>query len=282
MGRIRGVVGSFAAVSDSAIADRILAAVEGGKRIAPLTDADPTLDVAGAYDVLGELFARRRAQGWRSVGRKIGFTNRTIWPRYGVYRPMWSYVWDTMLCVAHGDHAVLALGTLPEPRIEPEVVFGIGAPLPAGSGAEAILGAVEWIAAGFEIVVSIFPDWRFRAPDCTAAFGLHGALVVGTRVPLAGMNLTDLAATLASFTLTLRHGATVVDRGVGANVLDSPAHALIHLRDVLAAQPQFPPLAPGEFVTTGTLTDAWPVAPGQRWSSDYGALPVHGLTVEFA
>ena len=33
-----------------------------------------------------------------------------------------------------------------------------------------------------------------------------------------------------------------------------------------------PPLAAGELVTTGTVTDAWPVAPGDTWSSDYGAL----------
>ena len=55
----------------------------------------------------------------------------------------------------------------------------------------------------------------------------------------------------------------VVDSGVGANVLDGPAHALVHLRDVLASQPRFRRSRAGEIVTTGTLTDAWPVRAGR-------------------
>jgi 2-oxo-3-hexenedioate decarboxylase len=48
---------------------------------------------------------------------------------------------------------------------------------------------------------------------------------------------------------------------------------------VLASQPAAPPLAAGEIVTTGTLTDAWPVTPGETWRSDYGALRMAGLTL---
>jgi 2-keto-4-pentenoate hydratase len=81
--------------------------------------------------------------------------------------------------------------------------------------------------------------------------------------------------------VTLSRGDTVVDRGIGANVLDSPALALGHLARLLAGQPAFPPLAAGEIVTTGTVTDAWPVAAGETWSSDYGALGIEGLTVAF-
>ena len=68
----------------------------------------------------------------------------------------------------------------------------------------------------------------------------------------------------------------MIDRGVGANVLKSPALALAHLARVLTDLPQFPPLTEGEIVTTGTITDAWPVAPGETWSSDYGALGLEG------
>ena len=42
-----------------------------------------------------------------------------------------------------------------------------------------------------------------------------------------------------------------------------------------------PPLAAGEIVTTGTLTDAWPVRPGDTWSSDYGALAIPGIVLCF-
>jgi hypothetical protein len=32
-------------------------------------------------------------------------------------------------------------------------------------------------------------------------------------------------------------------------------------------------------VTTGTLTDAWPVTRGSRWQSDYGTLGTERLEV---
>jgi hypothetical protein len=35
-------------------------------------------------------------------------------------------------------------------------------------------------------------------------------------------------------------------------------------------------------VTTGTVTDAWPVAAGEAWSSDYGTLGLPGLRVAFS
>ena len=73
----------------------------------------------------------------------------------------------------------------------------------------------------------------------------------------------------------------MVDRGVGANVLGSPLASLGYLVDLLSRQPEAPPLAAGEIVTTGVLTDAHPVAPGQVWSTTLHGLPLRGLTVEF-
>ena len=168
-----------------------------------------------------------------------------------------------------------------QPRIEPEVVFGLKAPVAGDSDAGAVLASTDWIAPGFEIVQSHFPDWKFAAADCTAAFGLHGALVVGAPIPVTERNRAFLADTLPTFALELKRGDELIDDGVGANVLDSPALALAHLARVLAGQPQFPALRAGEIVTTGTITDAWPVKKGETWSSDYGTLGLPGLTLTF-
>jgi len=81
--------------------------------------------------------------------------------------------------------------------------------------------------------------------------------------------------------VTLRCGTRVVDHGVGANVLDSPLNALAFLIEVLAQQPEAPPLAAGEIITTGVLTDAHPVAPGETWSTTFEGLPLAGLEVTF-
>jgi len=263
------------------LASRLIAAYDGACTVAPITDEAVDFDVAAAYDVLFEIECRRLAQGWMPAGRKIGFTNRTIWPRYGVYEPMWAHIWTHTVHHARDGQATLALDGFVQPRIEPEVVFRLRGPVPITDDAEEILRHVEWIAAGFEIVQSHFPDWKFKAPDCTAAFGLHGALIVGTPVSVNSANGPALAAALPSFALTLRNGDTMADRGIGGHVLDSPALALVHLARVLAGQPQFKPLAAGEIITTGTITDAWPVARGETWSSDYGALGLQGLRLRF-
>jgi len=264
-----------------AIAGRLIAAYDSATTLAPITETDPGFDVPAAYEVLREIEARRLAAGWRPVGRKIGFTNRTIWPRYGVYLPMWAHVWAHTVHDAVANRATLALAPFVQPRIEPEVVFKLRAPVPVTDDAERVLACVEWIAPGFEIVQSHFPGWKFAAADCTAAFALHGALVVGTPLPVTDRNRATLAAALPTFTLTLRRAGAVIDTGVGANVLDSPALALVHLVRVLAQQPQFPPLAAGEVITTGTITDAWPVVAGETWTSDYGALGLPGVTLAF-
>ncbi len=41
---------------------------------------------------------------------------------------------------------------------------------------------VEWVAPGFEIVQSIYPDWKFSVEDSIAAQGLHGCLVLGDKI----------------------------------------------------------------------------------------------------
>jgi 2-oxo-3-hexenedioate decarboxylase len=266
---------------DATIADRLIDAYDRRAIIEPITATEPGFDIAAAYDVLHLIEGERHTRGWRPAGRKIGFTNSTIWERYGVDGPMWARVWDRTVIFARDGAASLSLSPFVQPRIEPEIVCGIAASPPASDDAEEVLACVEWIAAGFEIVQCHFADWRFAAPDCTAAFGLHGALAIGTPLVVTDDNRASLASALAVFDVTLRCGDAVVDRGSGANVLGSPALALAHLVRIVRDQPQFAPVAPGEVVTTGTLTDAWPVEAGQRWTSDYGSLGVEGLTISF-
>lgn len=264
------------------LADRLIDAYDRAYTLDPITTSDPSFDVAAGYAVLREIQARRAASGWRPVGRKIGFTNRRIWTRYSVDRPMWANIYAHTVRRAPNGHATLVLTGFVQPRIEPEVVFGLRGPVPRTGDARAVLDAVEWLAAGFEVVQSHFPDWKFRAADCTAAFGLHGALIVGPVMPLDEPGRDRLAATLPDFEVTLSRGGEIIDRGRGSHALDSPALALQHLANVLASQPDAPPLRAGEIVTTGTLTDAWPIAAGTHWRSDYGTLgtPAIELAVE--
>ena len=83
---------------------------------------------------------------------------------------------------------------------------------------------------------------------------------------------------LASF-LPPEDGAEV-DRGVGSNALDGPVNALRHLVEAVAADGH-PPVQAGEIVTTGTLTRALPIKPGERWSTLIEGIGLVGMDVQF-
>jgi 2-oxo-3-hexenedioate decarboxylase len=143
------------------------------------------------------------------------------------------------------------------------------------------LGCLEWVAHGFEIVQSIYPGWKFAAADTVAAFGLHGALLIGPRHDVASRR-DEWLSTLDSFEIDLLCDGEVMDRGHAANVLDGPLSTLRHLMNVLARDPDAAPLAAGEIVTTGTLTRALPIAPGQTWSTVLRGVGLAGLQLRFS
>jgi len=262
------------------IAAELVRLHDEGSLVGPFSARYRALTPAAGYRAAARLHAHRVTQGWKPAGRKIGFTNRTIWKRYGVYEPMWGMVYDRTLVFSKDGRARVALAGLAQPRIEPEVCFRLAAAPPHGTkDPHALLGAIDWMAHAIEIVQCHHPDWQLKIADCTADNGLHGRLVVGTPVPIA--QLPDLADRLPALAVTLRCGTRVVDHGVGANVLDSPLNALAFLIEVLAQQPEAPPLAAGEIITTGVLTDAHPVAPGETWSTTFEGLPLAGLEVTF-
>jgi len=260
------------------LADELIALYEAAREAPPFSETYPGLTAAQGYEAAQALHRHRLARGWKPLGRKIGFTNRTLWPRYGVYEPIWGTVYDRTASFAAGDRGVVPLDGLLNPRIEPEICFRLKA-VPRGPGAEALLEAIDWVAHSFEIVQSPFPGWKFQLADCTAANGLHGRLLVGTPQPVR--ELPQLAAALPSLSVELLKAGIVVDRGVGANVLDSPLLALGHLVEALARQPGAAPLAAGEIISTGTITDAHPVRPGESWSTRLAGLPLPGLSVRF-
>ena len=243
--------------------------------------AAPGFDVAAAYQSALRLAALRLARGEKRVGYKIGFTNRTIWPRYNVFAPIWGPVWNSTLMLCDGAGSLSLAGTC-QPRIEPETVFGMQSTPAPNASLEDLFDAIAWVAQGFEIVDSHLPGWKFAAPDAVADGSLHARLLVGRQTPVRQMaaSAEQLHAVLAAATATLRKGNAVIDQGQGANVLHSPLKALHHFLAELRSCPGASDLMPGDVVTTGTWTDAWPVAPGESWSAEFSP-PLPGLKVEF-
>jgi 2-keto-4-pentenoate hydratase len=144
----------------------------------------------------------------------------------------------------------------------------------------AILECIDWIAHGFEIVQCRFADWNFQVVDAIAAYAVHGLLVIGQ--PVAVSEIEDCAAKLRSFTITLAGNGEQLASGDGERVLGSPLLAFAHLAEVLASQSRFPPIQAGEVVTTGTLTDLFPVSAGEIWSTTLEGIDLPGMSVTLA
>lgn len=263
----------------TSVAAEILAALDAGTQIAPVTERVPAFDKQAGYTVAAALRNLRAARGETAIGRKIGFTNRNIWSEYSVYEPLWDDVYDTTLHDIAPDASIRS-SHLPEPRIEPEIVLGLGQDIRPGMGIDDIAQSIEWVAHGFEIVQSVFPGWRFTVADCIANGGLHGALFVGPRRLLRPEERVGLATSLSDLRVVLHCDGTRIDEGSGANVLDGPIHALGYLAEVLADDRLNPPLRKGELVTTGTMTRAFPVGPGQSWSTTISGFDLPGLSVK--
>ena len=105
----------------------------------------------------------------------------------------------------------------------------------------------------------------------------HGALFLGPRLPLPRSAIDQLPR----FRVVLEGSRGKQLTGCGADVLDSPLTALAHLLDTLAADADAPHLSAGEIVTTGTLTDAAPIIPGDRWTTRLDGIDLPGATISF-
>jgi 2-keto-4-pentenoate hydratase len=260
-------------------AERILDAFASQQLIPPLSRDDPSLDEDSAYAIALEVHKSRVRRGERPVGRKIGFTNRSTWAEYRVSAPIWGHVYDSTVQHAGAD-ARLAIGHLLQPRIEPEIQLHFARTPPVTHDEQAILESIDWIAQGFEIVQCPFPDWEFAAVDTIAAYAVHGALLVGTPIPVSGIE--DCAEKLRCFEVVLSRDGVEQARGVGANVLGGPLLAFAHLAELLSLQSRFPPVQAGEIVSTGTLTGLMPVSPGEEWSTTISGIDLPGLAISTA
>jgi 2-oxo-3-hexenedioate decarboxylase len=268
-------------VTVAAIAAEALAALDTCHQISPFSARLSAFDLDDAYRVTAAIRQMRETRGEMPVGRKIGFTNRTIWTEYNVYEPVWGYVYDRTVHNLAEIGDTFSLTGLAEPRIEPEIVFKLAsAPIP-GMDETALLACIDWVGHGFEIVQSIFPGWKFSAPDTVAAFGLHGALLIGPRHSIAA-HAEDWSRTLSSFEIDLKRNGKVADHGRATNLLGGPVSALRHLVDILSRDQVNPLLAAGEIVTTGTLTRALPVSAGETWATDLTNIALDGICVRFA
>jgi 2-keto-4-pentenoate hydratase len=182
--------------------------------------------------------------------------------------------------IASGNEATLSLAQMIAPKIEPEIVFRLKSPLYANVGdAAAALESVEWLALGFEIIDCPYADWKFQPADFVAAYGLHAALVVGEPLMVTRSNIPELVEQLPTFKVRLVKNGDLVEEGSGRNSLRSPALCLAELARAMAKQDGAEPLAAGNLVSSGTLTESTPIQPGATWTASVEGLDLPALTI---
>ena len=262
------------------IAEELMSALDQSRQIEPFSSRFENFGIEDAYLVADSIHTLRMERGESPVGRKIGFTNPEVCSIYGVHEPIWGYVYDSTLFYHSDAASSYNLGQCTEPRIEPEIVVHFHSSPQADANVADILKCIDWVAHGFEIVQSHFPQWKFKAADTVADCGLHAMLIVGEPVEIERLG-PGVVADLETFTISLSCDAHEREQGRGSNALGNPLKAVMHLIEVLAKQPFAPPLHAGELVTTGTLTDALPVKSGQTWSTVVAGIALPGLSVSF-
>ena len=238
------------------------------------------LDLSTAYATERELVRMRRSEGHQTVGVKVGYANKALWRVLKLDTLVWAHMYDDTVRYADANVATLSLAHMISPKIEPEIVFKMKAPLTAGiADATAALERVEWLALGFEIIDCPYADWKFQPADFVAAYGLHAALVVGTPRPVTATDISALVDELPKFKVRLAKDGQLVEEGSGRNALRSPALCLAELASAMAKQDGGEPLTAGDLVSSGTLTESTPIQPGTTWTASVDGIDLPTLTL---
>jgi 2-keto-4-pentenoate hydratase len=270
-------------VDTQALAREMLAAYTTGAVVAtPPSARDSAFDLNAAYAVEAEYAELRRRGGRSTVGLKVGYANKAVWRVLKLDSLVWAHMYDDTVHHAGSGCNEITLPYDRSTKIEPEIVFRLARPVPAGAHPAVVLQHVDWLAIGFELIGCPYPDWQFTPADFVAGFGLHLALVVGQPSAVGQDAISGLVDALASFRVRIAKNGEFVEEGGGRNSLRSPALCLAELSAALARQPGASPLDAGDLVSTGTLTAGHPVARGETWKVEVDGLPLSGLSLRLS
>lgn len=243
-------------------ADRLLGVYRTRQPIEPLSPDHPGADIEFAYRVQQLQVQQWVRDGDVVKGHKVGLASRAIQRQMDVDQPDFGHLTASMF---HLEHAPIPPTQFLQPRIEPEIAFVLGRPL-AGPGvtvAEAVR-AVDFVLPALEVVDSRIRDWQISIVDTIADNASSGGVILGSR-PIA-LDSVDLR--LAGCTLHI--DGSLVATGAGGAVLGSPINALVWLANTVG--PLGVTLEPGHVVLPGSMTRAFPVAPGQTVVANINGL----------
>ena len=164
-----------------------------------------------------------------------------------------------------------SLGRLPQPRLEPELVFTMKKKLRGpGVATEDVLDAIDKVYAGFEVIDSRYHDYSFALPDVVSDNASSALFIVGE----VGIDAANID--LVNEHVAISKNGEFVYEATGEAVQGNPAYALALAVNELAERGQF--VDAGAVVLTGGITDAVPIGPGDTISAVFSNLGTLSVT----
>ena len=244
------------------LAGELYAALRERRVVAPLIERHPDLTIDDAYAISLGFLARRRADGERVVGKKIGVTSKAVQDMLGVHQPDFGFLTNWMQT---GEVIDIDAKALIAPRAEAEIAFVLKDSL-TGPGVTAadVIAATDYIAPCFEIVDSRIRDWKIGIVDTVADNASCGVFVLGEAK--ADPRDHDLPA----LHVTVTKNGAALSEGYGHAVQGDPAQAVAWLANTLGAYGVT--LDAGDVILSGSLVPLEPAAKG-----DVFAMTLHGV-----
>jgi len=244
-------------------ASELYEALRDGRTVTPLMGRDATLTIDDAYAISLGILERRKADGERVVGKKIGVTSKAVQDMLGVHQPDFGFLTDRMWI--QDETIDIAATGLIQPRAEAEIAFilrdGLKGP---GVTAEQVIAATESIAPCFEIVDSRIADWKIGIVDTVADNASCGVFVIGEA------RADPRAHDLPALHVTVTKNGEPLSEGYGSAVQGSPAEAVAWLANTLGAHGVT--LDAGDVILSGSLVPLAPAVAG-----DVFEMKLHGI-----
>lgn len=244
------------------LAEELHRALRERRTVPPLIARYPELTIEDAYAISLGLLERRKADGERVIGKKIGATSKAVQDMLGITQPDFGLLTDWMHC---GEDVDIEAKALIQPRAEAEIAFVLRESL-TGPGVTAadVLAATDFIAPCFEIVDSRIQDWKIGIIDTIADNASCGVFVLGEA------RADPLAHDLPGLHVTVTKNGAALSEGYGRGVQGDPARAVAWLANTLGAFGVT--LDAGDVILSGSLV---PLEPAKK--GDLFEMTLHGV-----
>jgi 2-oxo-hept-3-ene-1,7-dioate hydratase len=228
----------------------------------------PQMTIEDGYAIQRAWVALERADGRRSVGRKIGLTSRAMQQASQITEPDYAPLMDDMMFQTGSD---IPFDRFIAPRVEVELAFVLGKPLKGPNVTLFdVLQATEYVTPALEIIDARIEqfDRDTKAPrkvfDTIADFAANAGVVLG------GRPVRPDAIDLRWVGALLHKNSVIEETGLAAGVLNHPATGVAWLANKIA--PYEEQLDSGDIVLAGSFTRPTNAVRGDVLHADYGPL----------